>query len=133
VPRSGGDRAGARGAGADRGGGRSVGVLGTAGCGRGRCRRGQRCGVTAWGELATAGRSLRGCGVLARRERGGMGPGISAWTSFAPPPPKESAPRRVTPPGARSVTQTSCRRSTGGPRTTGCARTSPSVCAIRRA
>jgi hypothetical protein len=31
-----------------------------AGCGRGRCRRGQCCGVTLWAEVATAGRSLRG-------------------------------------------------------------------------
>jgi hypothetical protein len=70
---------GARGARADRGGGRSVGVRGTAGCGRvRRRRRGQRCGVTVCGEVATAGRSLRGSGVLARRDRGGMRPGIGA-------------------------------------------------------
>jgi hypothetical protein len=59
-------------------------VPGAAGCGRGRCRRGQRCGVTVWGEFATAGRSLRGSGVLARRERGGMGPGIGARVRLRP-------------------------------------------------
>jgi hypothetical protein len=64
---------------------RSVGVPGTAGCGRVRQRRrGQRCGVTVWGEVATAGRSLRGSGVLARRERGGMGPGIGPCGRLRP-------------------------------------------------
>jgi hypothetical protein len=60
-------------------------VPGTAGCGRvRRCRRGQRRGVTVCGEVATAGRSLRGSGVLARRERGGMGPGIGARGRLRP-------------------------------------------------
>jgi hypothetical protein len=83
-PRSGGNRAGARGARADRGGGRSGGVPGTAGCGRGRCRRRRRCGVTVWGEVAVAGRSRRGSGVLARRGRGGMEPGIGARGRLRP-------------------------------------------------
>ena len=82
--RSGSDCAGARGARADRGGVRSVGVPGTAGCGRGRCRRMQRCGVTVWGAAAAAGRSWRGSGVLARRERGGMVPGIGACGRLRP-------------------------------------------------
>ncbi|MFN9969679.1 MAG: hypothetical protein ACK58T_07265, partial [Phycisphaerae bacterium] len=67
---------------ADRGGLRSVGVPGTAGCARGRCRRRQRCGVTVWGEAAAGGRSRRGSSVLVRRERGGMGPRMvdtAAW------------------------------------------------------
>jgi hypothetical protein len=86
-PRSGGGRAGARGARADRGGGRSVGVPGAAGCGRGRCCRGPRCGVTVWGEAAVPGRSRRGSSVLARRSaagRGGMGPGIGACGRLRP-------------------------------------------------
>jgi hypothetical protein len=59
-------------------------VPGAAGCGRGRCRRGQCCGVTLCGEVATAGQSLLGSGVLARRERGGMGPGIGACGRLLP-------------------------------------------------
>jgi hypothetical protein len=60
-------------------------VPGAAGCGRARRRRrGQRCGVTLLGEVATAGRSLPGSGVLARRERGGMRPGIGARGRLRP-------------------------------------------------
>jgi hypothetical protein len=40
--------------------------------------------VTVWGEVAVAGRSRRGSGVLARRERGGMGPGIGARGRLRP-------------------------------------------------
>ncbi|MFO0451534.1 MAG: hypothetical protein ACK52I_23235 [Pseudomonadota bacterium] len=36
------------------------------------------------GEVAVAGRSWRGSGVLARRERGGMGPGIGARWRLRP-------------------------------------------------
>ncbi|MBM3960951.1 MAG: ATP-binding cassette domain-containing protein [Planctomycetes bacterium] len=78
------DRAGARGARADRGEGRAGGVPGTAGCGRGSCRRRWRCGVTVCGEVAAAGRSRRGSGVLARWERGGMGPRIGARGRLRP-------------------------------------------------
>jgi len=37
-----------------------------------------------WGEVAVAGRSWRGSGVFARRERGGMGPGIGARGRLRP-------------------------------------------------
>ncbi|MFO0447844.1 MAG: hypothetical protein ACK52I_03990 [Pseudomonadota bacterium] len=37
-----------------------------------------------WGEVAAAERSWRGSGVLARRERGGMGPGIGACGRLRP-------------------------------------------------
>ena len=37
-----------------------------------------------WGEVAAAGRSRRGSGVLARRERGGMGPGMGACGRLRP-------------------------------------------------
>jgi hypothetical protein len=42
------------------------------------------CGVTVWGEVAAAGRSRRWSGVLARRGRGGMGPGIGAGGRLRP-------------------------------------------------
>ena len=40
--------------------------------------------MTVWGEVAAAGRSRRGSGVLTRRERGGMGPGIGARGRLRP-------------------------------------------------